>query len=77
LIGLVFGFQVSNVDCLPEVFPGFCGSFQGLVWQVWFLGFECLTWIACLKYFLCFVGLFKVWLVWFGFPRLIDGTYQI
>jgi hypothetical protein len=29
--GLIFGFQVSNVDCLPEAFPGFCGSFQGLV----------------------------------------------
>jgi hypothetical protein len=27
--GLIFGFQVTNVDCLPEVFPGFCWSFQG------------------------------------------------
>jgi hypothetical protein len=29
--GLIFGFQVSNMDCLPEVFPRFCGSFQGLL----------------------------------------------
>jgi hypothetical protein len=29
--GLIFGFQVSNMDCLPEVFPWFFGSFQGLL----------------------------------------------
>jgi hypothetical protein len=49
--GLIFGFQVSDMDCLPEVFPGFLGLFK-----VWFGRFG---------------------LVYWDFPGLIDGTYQI
>jgi hypothetical protein len=54
--GLIFGFQVFNMDCLAEVFSWFCGCFQCLVWYVWFgflwlqlnIGF-CFSLIACLN----------------------------
>jgi hypothetical protein len=47
-----------------------------------FLGFKCLIWIACLKYFLGFLGLFNVWFGRFGLVSwdlagLSDDTYQI
>jgi hypothetical protein len=40
LVGLVLWFQVSNVDCFPEVFPGF-GS-VGLVFGFQVYNMDCL-----------------------------------
>jgi hypothetical protein len=64
--GLLFGFQVSNVDCLPEVFPWFCGSFQGLVGLVF--GFQVSNMDCLCEVFPGFCGSFHGLVAFLGLP---------